>query len=48
MAGCRSFTAIGEWAADIQLDRTFTGCCLVTLDEDGALTLCETLTEWLR
>ena len=40
-------TAIGAWAADIQLTRTFTDCCLITLDEDEARTLCETLTEWL-
>lgn len=31
----------------VELDPHVTGSCVIRLDEDGARTLCEALTEWL-
>jgi hypothetical protein len=47
MAGCRSSPQSVRGPPISSLTRTFTDCCLITLDEDEARTLCETLTEWL-
>jgi hypothetical protein len=47
--GSRGFTnlAISKHGGDIELDPHVDQCCVLTLDENAARTLLETLQEWL-
>ncbi|MGH3985233.1 MAG: hypothetical protein ACRDST_21725 [Pseudonocardiaceae bacterium] len=38
---------VGKRDGAIVLDPHVTGCCVISLDENGATTLRDTLTEWL-
>ena len=47
--GCREFCTrrVSKTNGEIRLDPYIAGACVISLDEDGALSLRDTLTEWL-
>lgn len=47
--GCRGFCnlRLSRAQGEVVLDPHVTGSCVISLDEDGALSLRDTLTEWL-